>query len=62
MDIYSLAAVYVHAQHHRPVPIKACAEDRYYANQTALLLLRPGLLGSIAMIASVMVFLGASLI
>jgi hypothetical protein len=61
MDIYSLAAAHVHAQP-RPAPMKARAEDRYYANQIALPLLRPGLLGSIAMIAGVILFLGASLI
>jgi hypothetical protein len=59
MDIYSLAAAHVHARP-RPVPMKARAEDRYYANQLALPLLRPGLLASIAMMASVILFLGTS--
>jgi hypothetical protein len=61
MDIYSLAATHVHVQP-RPAPMKARAEDRYYANQIALSHLRPGLLGSIAMMAGVILFLGTSLV
>jgi hypothetical protein len=62
MDIYSLGAAHVHALHHRPVQMKARAEDRYYANHTVLPLLRPGLLGSTAMVACLILLLGASVI
>lgn len=61
MDICSLAATHVHARP-RPVPMNAQAEDLYYANQIALLLLPPRLLGLIAMTAGVTLFLGTSLI
>jgi hypothetical protein len=61
MDIYSLAATHVHA-HPRPGPMKARAEDRYYATQIALPHLRTGLLGSIPMMVGVILLLGTSLI
>jgi hypothetical protein len=59
MDIYSLAATQVHAEP-RPAPMKARAEDRYYANQIAPPFLQPGLVGSIAMIAGMILLLCTS--
>nr|WP_295889395.1 hypothetical protein [uncultured Devosia sp.] len=61
MDINSLAVIHGHAQL-RSAQMNARAEDRYYATQIALLPLRPGLLGAIAMMAGVFLFLGTSLI
>ena len=61
MDIYSLAATHIHAEA-QPAPTTARAEDRYYANHIALPRLRPGLLGSIAMLAGLILILGTSLI
>lgn len=61
MDINSLAATHSHTQL-QPAQMNARAEDRYYATQVALLPLRSGLLGSIAMMVGVILFLGTSLI
>ena len=61
MDIYSLAATHIHAEA-RQAPMTARGEDRYYANQIALPRLSPGLLGSIAMMAGVILILGTNLI
>ena len=61
MDIYSLAVTHTHAGA-PPAPMSARAEDRYYSNQIAMPRLSPGLLGSIAMTASVILILGITLI
>ena len=61
MDIYSLAAANIHTAP-RPAPMSARAEDRYYSNQIVLPRLSRGLLGSLAMTASVILILGMTLI
>ncbi|MGX5842938.1 hypothetical protein ACWGTI_19660 [Mesorhizobium sp. ArgA1] len=61
MDIYSLAATHIHAGA-RPGPMSAQAEDRYYSSQIVLPHLSPGLLGSFAMTAGLILILGTTLI
>ncbi|WEK03478.1 MAG: hypothetical protein P0Y65_14915 [Candidatus Devosia phytovorans] len=60
MDMYSLAVTHIHARP-QPAQMSAAAEDRYYASQAALPPLRPGLLGSIAAMASLILWFGTSL-
>ncbi|MER8423891.1 hypothetical protein [Mesorhizobium sp. M1112] len=50
MDIYSLVAANLHSGA-RPALKDAKSEDRYYSDQVALPRLGPGLLGSIAVCA-----------
>lgn len=61
MDIYGLAATHIHPQPRSP-PMNTQAENRYYANQIGLPPLHPGLIGSVAMIAGIILLLGTSLI
>jgi hypothetical protein len=61
MDIYSLVAANTHTGGH-PTPMSARAEDRYYSDQFALSGLNPGLLGSIAMTAGVILIFGLTLL
>lgn len=61
MDIYGLAATHIHTEP-RSAPMTARAEDRYYTNQIALARLSPALLGSIAMMAGIVLFLGTGLV
>ncbi|CAN7580098.1 hypothetical protein [Mesorhizobium sp. LjNodule214] len=61
MDIYSVAVTNIHAGA-RPAPMSARAEERYYSNQIALPHLSPGLLGSIAITAGVILILGIPLV
>lgn len=61
MDIYSLVAANLHTEP-RQASMNARAEDRYYASQITLPHLAPRLLGSIAMMAGVILILGMSLI
>ncbi len=61
MDIYSLVAANLHAGP-RQAPMNARSEDRYYAQQITVPRLGPGLLGSIAMMTSVILILGIFLI
>lgn len=60
MDINSLAAAHIHAGD-RPTRMTARAEDRYYASQIVPRL-RPGLVGAMVTMASVILILGTSLI
>lgn len=61
MDIYSLAATHIHTGA-RAAPMSAGAEDRYYAYQIVLPRMNLPLLGSIAMMAGAILFLGTILI
>ena len=61
MDIYSIAAANLQISA-RPSRMNAEAENRYYSKQVALPRLGPGLLGSIAMTASVILMMGIVLI
>ncbi|QTG17281.1 hypothetical protein G6M86_28780 (plasmid) [Agrobacterium tumefaciens] len=61
MDIYSLAITHIHA----PVPtvrMSAWAEDRYYSDHKGVPRFRPGLFGSVAMAAGMIMILGMTLI
>jgi hypothetical protein len=59
MDIYGLAAAHIHSQP-RSSPMNAQAENRYYANQICLPSLHPGLIGSVAMIAGIILLVGTN--
>ncbi|OJF90332.1 hypothetical protein [Pararhizobium antarcticum] len=60
MEIYSLVIAHMRAAA-RTVPMSALAEDCYYAKHSDMRCFRPGVPGSVAMAAGMIVMLGLAL-